>query len=440
MRVQPRGRGNEGGSAIVFTLMVLALLLVVGTVSTTSAVRSSRELGSSVDQRRAHHLAEAALAEAMLAIRAKAPGDGAIATQAQPAFLGGGVLWVTSTDIGGGQRLLSAQGMYGSGRASLAAVVELEDQLPLFATVMNSRENLTLNSSVVVDSFDSELGDYASQVGSTYGIHSYANDGGDVASNGSIVLNSDATVFGDATPGPGETVSFASGSYVSGATTAAASPFAFPPVVVPSVPSGGPLTLAQGAAVTIPTGTHGFDDLDLGKASVLTVEGPATVVVDNFTGGKDARLMIDATNGPVTFFVQGNYVHMSNFEAQPVGASPMAVAFMIEGSGGITFPSNTNVRGAYYAPQANVLFGSSNEAWGSFAANRVDMSSSMKFHYDESLAKHWDTSGSANNDPLHLLAWHQAEFTPATLLKDRRDPFQALGVDPANLLSPSASW
>jgi len=193
------------------------------------------------------------------------------------------------------------------------------------------------------------------------------------------------------------------------------------------------------STATLPSGKYGFDSFTLNKAAKLTVQGPATLVVGNFTGGKDARLYVDATGGPVTFFVQGDYAHFANFEVAPVAGSPIAIAFLVQGSGDVVFPSFCKVRGAYYVPNADVLFANDCEAWGSFAANRIEMSSSMEFHYDESLAKHWETTGNEDEDPLRLLAWRPAQVPPA-LMRDRRDPYQVLGVNRAALASPANSW
>jgi Tfp pilus assembly protein PilX len=418
--------------ALGFTMAVLGMTLC------QVAITSDREVNGQVDDRRAFCLAEAGLAEAMTALRAGASGN--VGNQGTPAYLSGGVFWVEATQLNATNTRLVSTALAGSGRAALEVVIEKANQAPLFQTVINSDDILTLNANVVVDSFDSELGSYASQAINNAQGYSYAKPNGDVSSNQDIILNAGATVFGDATPGPGETVSFATGSYVSGSTAAAQNPFVFPPIQIPSAPSTGPYTVAPGASVTLGSGTHSFDNFTISKAGKLKIVGPATVIVNDFYGGKDGRLLIDATAGPVTFYVKGNYSHLNNFEAQPVGSSPMAVAFMVDGPGDVVFPSNTKVRGAYYVPHANVLFANYCEAWGAFAARRIDMASAMRFHYDETLAKHWSGNTGQGKDPLRLLAWQPQAVTPTALLRDRRDPFRVLGVKPAALPSPANAW
>jgi len=438
VRHTSRGRAApRAGSALVFVLISMIGMVMIVMVIQQLGLRSESIVSSRVDGRRAFYLAEAALSEGMTAVRAGATGS--VARADAPAYLGGGVVWVQSTPLAGGRTQLVATAMAGRGRAAMEAVVEIAAQDPLFQTVLNSREQMTLNSTVVIDSFDSSVGSYASQAVNNANGHTYANADGDVASNAGIVLNSDATVFGDATPGPGSSVAFASGSYVSGSTAPATEAFAFPPIDVPVVASSGPFSLSNNGSATLPAGTHAFDDVSIGRNAVLTIEGPATVVMGDFEGGRDGRLAIDARNGPVTLIIEGTYTHLLGFEAVPVEDSPMAVAFMLTGTQDIVFPNQARVRGAFYAPNANILFSNANEAWGSFAGNRVDMSSSMRFHYDEHLADYWSTAG-GDSDPLDVLLWRTVAFEPAALLRNRRDPFALLGLEREDLPTPAEAW
>ena len=260
-----------------------------------------------------------------------------------------------------------------------------------------------------------------------------------MTSNAGITVNAQAGVFGDATPGVGYGFSWGTGSFVQGSTASSATPFLFPPITVPPIPITGSLALTPGKTQTLPSGKYGLKTLDIGKSASLTVQGPAQIVVDDFSGGKDARLMIDATNGPVTFYVTNSYTHINGFEAQPVKGSPMAVAFMIDAAQDIIFPSSSKIRGAYYAPNSRITFTSNNEAWGSFGGKRIDMANDMRFHFDEELAKHWQTNGGGGGEPVRILAWTR-EDVPGALARDRRDPFMLLGVTAGNLSFPEQAW
>ena len=427
---------------LLLSLLVIFSLMVLGGGIFFLNSRQQEEVSSASADRRAFYLAEAGVAEAMTAMRQKALGyTGAIGVGPNdPAYLSDGVLWVQANPMGGGFTQLVSTAMVGSGRAALQILIEDTTQAPLFPNVLNSREQLTLASDVAIDSYASSAGSYASQAVNTSGVHTYASQKGDVSSNKDVILNFNAHVFGDAIPGPGYSVTLNNGSVVTGSTAPAPTPFAFPPIQVPSVPPGTPMSMANGTSATIPSGTHSFSNLTLGKNATLTVQGPATIVVDDFTGGKDASLIVDATVGPVTFFVRTSYTHISGFKAMPASGSPMALAWMIEPTQTITFPSASQVRGAYYAPNADITFTANNEAWGSFAGNRVLMASNMKFHYDEVLSQYWSGGTGQNNDPLKVRSWQVVDVVPASLMKDRRSPFAVLNLSKSNLPSPAGHW
>lgn len=432
-------RNSRAGSALIMVLVVVTGLLVMLAAVGRVALSHKTEVVRDVDDRRAFYLAEAGLTEAIVSMRRGA--SGSVGTATTPALLGGGVFWAEASDIGGGRTQIDVAALHGSGRSALQAVVESDGQTPLFEAVLSSRNQLTLNAGVQIDSFDSAVGTYASQAVNPVNGQTIANTNGDVSSNADIVLNANAMVFGDATPGPGHSVSLAAtGSYVHGSTTPAQAPLTFPPIQVPNVPSAGGYSVPNNGTATLPSGTHGFSTLDIGKDGRLIVQGPADIVVDHFVGGKDAFLEIDATNGPVTFFVNQSYTHTNGFEAVPSTNSEMAVAFLISGTQPILFPSGSQVRGAYYAPDADITFTSSNEAWGSFVGNTVSMSSGTHFHFDETLMRHWNVDDGSNADTMNILVWRTRDFWRTDLLSDRRDPFAAMGLVRANLQPPSASW
>jgi hypothetical protein len=207
------------------------------------------------------------------------------------------------------------------------------------------------------------------------------------------------------------------------------------------IPPTGLLDIAVGDTQDLFSGDYNFSDVTIGKDATLIVHGPANIVVDRFTGGKDARLMIDATSGPVTVYCTGSYVHTGGFEADAVDGSPMALAFFITAPGDIVFPSATKIRGGYYVPEAEITFAAGNEAWGAFGARRINMSSGMAFHYDETLREYWEAdTGDGRLEGVEGLVWFETEVQPASLRRSRRDPFELLGVDPDTLPAPAEAW
>lgn len=429
-------KGRTRGSALVPALILMSVLVVLTTVLLDGSSSHSEVVTGERERRSARSLARAGLAEAVAAARSGR--SGAVATPDLPARLGDGVLWVTSEDLGDGRHRLRSTAMAGSGRAAFEMIAEVGGGLgDLFRATLNAKDTLTLNEGVLVDSYDSSLGSYDSQSGNITDGVVHAGTNGDVRSNSDIVVNANAHVFGDATPGPGHSVSFGTGGYVHGSTAPAEEPFDFPTFDPPQFGSSGPLDVS--ASHTLGPGEYQFDDVTIQKDAVLQVKGPATIVVDGtFSGMKDADLVIDSIDGPVTIYTT-DYSHGKGFEATPAADSPMAVAFLVTGPNGIEFPSGSSIRGAYYAQNADIVFSNQSEAWGSFVGDAISMSSDMKFHYDEDLARHWEGGEGDDGVPVDQLAWYEAAVDPA-LTSDRRDPFTLLGVAAAELPTPAESW
>jgi hypothetical protein len=233
-------------------------------------------------------------------------------------------------------------------------------------------------------------------------------------------------------------VTTATGTYVSGSTLPAPQQSNFPPIEYPPVTPSGNYTVS-GTARTLPAGDYGFGTFAVGGAT-LTIRGPARIVCDSFAGNRSGRILIDATDGPVTFFVRTSYTHIKGFEVDSVAGSPTAVAFMIDAAQDIVFPSLTKIRGGYYVPHSRIVFSNGNECWGAFSGQRIDMSNDMRFHFDEDLARYWTGEGDDGQVGTGVLAWSEVGVQPASLLADRRDPILVLDLVRGALPSPVDAW
>lgn len=432
--------GDQGrrGSTLVVVVSLIVMLMAMGLAFVDLATRHSKSAQAHFSDRRAFYLADAGINEAVSVVRLG--GLGSLGNINTPVRMGGGLFWVEVTDLGGGQLRLVSTALVESGRATIEVVIDSSFGLdaPLFDNVLNSsKAPLTLSSNVLVDSFDSMLGTYASQVVNVYDGVSYAGANAWVRSAMDILVSTNARVFGDAIPGPGQAVVLAgASSYVSGSTAPAAQNFNFDPISPPAIASTGPYTAVSGTVTVMPAGQHGFDAFTIEDDAILRIEGPAEIVVTSFTGMKKGVLEIDARLGPVTFYCMGPYSQGGGFRSVPIADSPAAIAFMVDGVQDISFDPNAAVYGAYYVPEGNISFGSNCEFWGAMAAASVTMESNMKFHFDESLMDYWISETGQGDGEKKLLAWYESEI-PGTLAADRSDPYDALGLTEADILTIS---
>src|SRR5262245_23707058 len=91
-----RRTGGRRGSALVMAVIVMGTLLVLSSAFLRLGVTSSKQHNTALDQSRAFYVAEAGIAEAGMALRMGKSGN--VASQAQPATYGDGLVWVTATD------------------------------------------------------------------------------------------------------------------------------------------------------------------------------------------------------------------------------------------------------------------------------------------------------------------------------------------------------
>ncbi|MCP3914748.1 MAG: hypothetical protein GY711_04210 [bacterium] len=139
--------------AVTVVSMLAAAFLQVSTATTRLQVQET-------ENARAFYLAEAGLSEAYQGLRVGRKGQ--IGSATAPARYGNGLLWVDATEQLDGRVRLESTGMCGTGRATLALVVEpMEIPLGFF-----SDEDLTIESVLLVDGYDSSERTYDEEVAS----------------------------------------------------------------------------------------------------------------------------------------------------------------------------------------------------------------------------------------------------------------------------------
>jgi hypothetical protein len=454
-----RRTGKSGGSRAGSTL--LAVITLVGTMMVLSLIflrvgqQVSNEQLATVNGMRAGFLAEAGISEALEAVRSGQ--SGAIGSQKAPAYLGGGVVWVEATDLGDGRTQLDSMAMKDGGRSALRVVVGDGDGgdeddgdagvTSAFYTMLFSNKTLDLKQDVVIDSWDSELGTYASQATNTHSGTTYAGSEGGAASNAGIVLNAGVKVFGDVNSGPGFSVNTAATTHVSGSTSASLDQVPLAQIPVPVVAASGVYSVANNATKTINPGTYHYTNLTQGKFSTLKVVGPATVVLDGYTTGVSATLEIDATNGPVTIYDTGVWSVDKNYKLIPKDGTPIDGAFLISSPGTVQFDQGSLIKFGFYAPNATIQVDQGAEVWGALVADQITVNQGTKFHFDENLKGFelpWKVPGSIlglvdEGEPT-VLSWSKIAFPVSEYMSDRRSPFTLLDVKRNDLPSPSEAW
>jgi len=410
------------GSALVFSVIAVVVVSLLAGAFLQLVLAISRREGSASDTWRALHIAEAGLVEAYTGMAQAKTGN--VGTPERPAVYGGGLFWVERTASLGREAELRSTGMYGSGRVTLAMTVERNADVGRLGIFTD--DSLHLNPDTLIDSFDSRLGSYADQVGSPL------NNQTAVGSNQDVDVQGQDIILGDVMAGPSGTVKVANNATVTGSTGNRAVPEVFPDIDVPSIPSTGDLLQDSVVTKILPGGEYSFGSVDVASGSTLVLEGPMTLVVEDFYVKKTGELVFDTTNGPIDVYVTGNFDLKSESTARTTHKDPAQVQLLIAADALKTtsFFATSTFHGLVYAPHADVKVGSKFELFGAMVAKSLNLSSQGRMHTDLKLRATPETV----LPPFK--GWRIAEL-PEGIAAHRLSPFVVLGLDRNDLPKPA---
>lgn len=387
-------RTPERGSTLVVVALLMAAVAMLSLSFLTVLRSSQKENEGSRESLAALYACEAGLTAAVDEL--VAGGDGDLGTQNQPLAFGDQRYWVEATDIGAGRIALLSRGRDDGARMGVELVVQ-PSAAGFFRWAAFSDEDLHMDSNARTDSYDSSAGTYLSQAVNDSGSNAYANTEGDIGSNADISMDSNIGVYGDANPGPSGVVTGNLGfPNIMGNTTPMPNTIDLPGIVVPAIASSGAIAFDT---QVLASGSYHYSTFQVNIGETLTITGPATIVCDDFRVKKNSNIVVNASCGPVEFFVLNDFILNANTSIASTDNEPLDVIFNLLSdnildpgidvdfdSDLLGFESNSTLYGTIYAPDASVTINSNFELFGSLVARRVDLNSNCRIHYDETLA------------------------------------------------------
>jgi hypothetical protein len=388
-----QGRRRAGSTLVVVALLIAAVAML--SMSFLMVLQASqKENQGSRQSLAALYACETGLSQAVKQLTLGQGGN--VGSSYQPLSTGEQSYWVQATAIGDGRIALESHGFDNDSQIGVELVVQ-PAKTGFFRWAAFGDEEMHMDSNSRTDSYDSSLGLYADQAVNGAGTNLYANTNGDIGSNQDITMDSNNQVWGDANPGPTGTVSGSGVANITGDTTPLPETIDLPDIIVPVFPSSGSLTVS--AATTLASGNYNYGTLQVNAGKTLLINGPATVVCSDFKLKSNSNLIVDATNGPVEFYVLNDFVLNSNTTVRSTDYLPKNITFnllsdnildpaidVVFDEDLIDFDSGSKMHGTIYAPSAKVTIDSNFELFGAMVARRVDLDSNCRIHYDETLA------------------------------------------------------
>jgi hypothetical protein len=190
------------------------------------------------------------------------------------------------------------------------------------------------------------------------------------------------------------------------------------------------------AARTLVAGNYHFTSLTLQNQAAFTIQGPSTVVVDDFKSNSGCSLQIDASNGPVNVYFTGSTKWVSNMDVTSTSPSARSVSLYFTSSDNVDLAANASLIGTIYAPNAAVNVSSNWVVYGAIMSKRMSFASNFQIHYDESLAQ----NGRNGLPAQSISSWFRMPLPTSQMGKKRSDPFALLGIAKANCPYPANAW
>ena len=384
--------GNrQQGSALVIVFLSVTVLAGMSAALLAVNLASSREQQGEQSRTHARYVSQAGLTQSMFLL---AQGDSANVGSAQhPTAFGTSSYWVVADQPSANITRMRATGSDGRSGASMELVVRSVPNT-IWRYGAFGREFVHMDSNARVDSYNSTLGTYASQATNGSGSTAHALTNGDVGSNGDISIDQNAKVWGDSIAGPSRSTTVLGNAIVTGSTTPASTNVEMPTITVPTYTSYGSLGVTSN--MTLPSSNRTYGALSINNNRTLTITGPANFVVSSLTMRSGSKIVVNATNGPVSIYVLDNFVMNSNTQFYSTDYKPQNVKLFLLSDNVINpevtvqldtvdFDSNSSIYGTIYAPTAAVTFDSNFELYGAILARSIDIDSNSRFHFDEAL-------------------------------------------------------
>jgi hypothetical protein len=356
----------------VSVIALFALLAAVCSTLSLALIRNaSAKTAREVDQ--SYEVAEAGVARSLYEMQLGVDySGGGIGNSGGTVGGGDFVSTVAPAFAGPGEYTISSIGTVNGIRRGVSAIVRRAGNgMGFFG------ESSVTQSSGMIDSYDSSLGSYASQV--VPGGH--AGTSGNLQSNGNIALSGSATIWGNATPGVGALVTGAVGG-VHGSTAPATTPTLVAPFVYapPILPMG-----SLAASKTLTSGTYRYTQVTIGGGQTLTFSGDVKLYVDGkftITGSGVGKMLPGAK---VTIYQGANDITFSGNGVINMDQQPTNLRVYSASTTKVTVSGSAAFYGVLSAPLAQIINSGSADFYGAEQGKSLVLFGSGKMHYDAAL-------------------------------------------------------
>lgn len=381
---------NQRGAAILIALALIAMLTSVAIMSVDRSTTDIELAYNQLQEDRAFYVAEAGLQRAIAELK----NDDSWRQGFYRQVLDGGYYSASVTDSTidpslGDTLIIKSLGYFTRAVANVEMWVTPKKLNP-FQFALFGDAGVLLENNSCTDSYNSDSGSYAA---------TQANDGGTVGSNGTVELQNNSLVGGDAVSAKDSGgVIIGMGASVTGDTTSNVDSLSMS--IVPdseyvwanannSAPTG-----LSGAGYSY---NPGLDALFVGAGGNLTLAS-GVYYFSSIKIESDGRIDL-ALEAQVTIYVTGDILLENNAKINS-GGSPRDFLIFSKGSQ-LKLENDSEFYGAFYGPNANFIIENNSNLYGSIVANSIKLENNACFHYDRKLGSY----SKGTTGEINVIAW-----------------------------------
>jgi hypothetical protein len=386
-KIIPESNGSQKGIILIVCMILLLMLSIIGIASLMTSNTEMDISGNSQFKVSAFYLADAGVERAFSVLQDSAGWRYGFYNEQ----LGGGVYDVAVYDSFtypylGEKLLVRSTGKVNEAKSTIEAIFAPRYRTP-FQYGAYGREAFDMLGGGMIDSYDSDLGSYASQAinGPDGNGYMYALENGNIRSEGDIKLGGNAQLHGDAIIGDSGSFTFGGGTGMYGDSLRSSEPFP-----VDSIPSEDiAFAQANNDASTNMTLTGGasYDPitnaLNAGSGdSIIFNSGTYYFSSVNFnSGGK----LVLAPGADVTIYLTGTW---DTSGGSVINTDATAADLHIYSTGtDFDFSGGTYLCAAIFAPNAEIVVTGGSHFFGSVIGRSFSNGGGTTLHFDEALLR-----------------------------------------------------
>ncbi len=380
---------NQRGTAILIALALIAMLTAVGIMSVDRSTTDIELSYNQLHEDQSFYGAEAGIARAMVEINRDFSWRGPIVGEELAGSKYAVIVLDSTWDSTLADTVIIRSTANREGAAVNLEVWIAPYYFQPFVYAAYGADSIVMKNTACTDSYNSDSGSYDSTL---------LLEGGDVGTNGYIIMANQADIYGDATT-TGGTISVDGSAVIHGDTSTSE------PAMDMTVINASDYSWAETNSIAPAgfTGSYFYDPttdaLSLGNDDTLVLSD-GVYYFSSIDLAQSASLQV-APGANVTIYMTGDMT-LGQYSSVNFGGSATDITFYSQGST-LDLGQHTEFNGAFWGPTANINIDQNTNVYGSLIGASVTIANSACVHFDRSLLKLVATEITR----MDIVAWRQ---------------------------------